>query len=281
MTGTETTKTFQTRFEDLMIESGKTLRDIANDTGISRAALNNYANDKAEIGINNVVKLAKYFNVSADYLLGLSDAKTNDKDLQTVCDYTGLSVDNIEILQDCARTYKNDNLPASFVEKTNAENAFYLKLVNDLLDADGVWRKIGEQLCRLTFVSKELNNVNNLLSNAGNKRELIESETYLLQIADIFQNLYEQYQIMMFNAEKIKKLYAKSISERLTNKSENATAIQKVRQSYNIVKQAVESLKSQQKSHYDILDIQICMIDIDNILNRMEADFFGNSNEAK
>lgn len=95
MTGTETTKIFQMRFEDLMIESGKTLRDIANDTGISRAALNNYANDKAEIGINNVVKLAKYFNVSADYLLGLSDAKTNDKELQAICDYTGLSEKNV------------------------------------------------------------------------------------------------------------------------------------------------------------------------------------------
>lgn len=98
MTGTETTKAFQTRFEDLMIENGTTLRDIANDTGISRAALNNYANDKAEIGINNVVKLAKYFNVSADYLLGLSDAKTNDKDLQDVCDFTGLSIEAVEML---------------------------------------------------------------------------------------------------------------------------------------------------------------------------------------
>lgn len=114
MTGTETTKTFQTRFEDLMIESGKPLRDIANDTGISRAALNNYANDKAEIGINNVVKLAKYFNVSADYLLGLSDAKTNDKELQAICDFVGLNECAVLTLNDSKQKYQN-NLLNNFI----------------------------------------------------------------------------------------------------------------------------------------------------------------------
>ena len=36
-------------------------------------------------------KIAKYFQVSADYLLGLSNTPTTDEDLKFICDYTGLS----------------------------------------------------------------------------------------------------------------------------------------------------------------------------------------------
>lgn len=135
MTGTETTKTFQTRFEDLMIESGKTLREIANDTGISRAALNNYANDKAEIGINNVVKLAKYFNVSADYLLGLSDAKTNDKELQAICDYTGLSENNVIALHNVQDMDFINFMTSKLIEKLCNYVVSYNRHINESNEA--------------------------------------------------------------------------------------------------------------------------------------------------
>ncbi len=126
MTGTQTTKAFQTRLEDLMSETKKTLRDIENDTGISRAALNNYANDKAEIGINNLVKLARYFNVSADYLIGLSEAKTNDKELKDICDYVGLSDEAIEQLrQHCTQAFYD----SAFIPPKGLSREDYLPVI--------------------------------------------------------------------------------------------------------------------------------------------------------
>lgn len=99
MTETNTTKIFSDRLDDLMYERKITLRDLESATGISRSALNNYKRDVSECGINNVVKLAKYFGVSADYLLGLSDAETNDKDVQFICDYTRISAEAVESLK--------------------------------------------------------------------------------------------------------------------------------------------------------------------------------------
>ena len=51
-------------------KKGLTLNEIADTIGISRAALSKYQNNEAEPGITAVVKIARYFNVSCDYLLG-------------------------------------------------------------------------------------------------------------------------------------------------------------------------------------------------------------------
>lgn len=51
---------------------------IAKNIGIDRTALIKYINDDIEIGVNALVKIAEYYHVSTDYLLGLSLARTND-----------------------------------------------------------------------------------------------------------------------------------------------------------------------------------------------------------
>lgn len=42
-----------------------------------------------------MVKLAKLYNTSTDYLLGLTDIKTTDTELKAVCEYTGLTEEAI------------------------------------------------------------------------------------------------------------------------------------------------------------------------------------------
>lgn len=96
---TETTGVFSDRLEDLIKASGKTLDVIAKEADIkSKASLTKYQNDEAEIGINNLVKLAKYFNVSTDYLLGLVNDPTIDKNIKSISYYTGLTEESIEFL---------------------------------------------------------------------------------------------------------------------------------------------------------------------------------------
>ena len=53
---------------------------------------------KTEPKLEDIRILSKKYNVSADYLLGIDDIPTNDKDKQFVCNYTGLSLDAIEKL---------------------------------------------------------------------------------------------------------------------------------------------------------------------------------------
>jgi transcriptional regulator with XRE-family HTH domain len=49
------------------------LIQLAKDTNISKSALNNYELGLQIPSAQVIVVLAKYFNVSSDYLLGLKD----------------------------------------------------------------------------------------------------------------------------------------------------------------------------------------------------------------
>lgn len=96
---TETTKIFSERLNELVQQAknggGKTLAEgrIADNIGINRPALHKYLDNNAEIGINSLVKIAKYFGVSTDYLLGLTNATPSALIVREVCEATGLTED--------------------------------------------------------------------------------------------------------------------------------------------------------------------------------------------
>lgn len=78
MTGTETTKAFADRLQGLISEKNKQgvkLEAISNASGVPVGSLSKYQNDNGEAGINSIVKLAQYFGVTTDYLLGLNPCR--------------------------------------------------------------------------------------------------------------------------------------------------------------------------------------------------------------
>lgn len=46
---------------------------IAQKLGVSRATVNRYENDKYDLKLSYAIKLAQIYNVSLDYLTGLTD----------------------------------------------------------------------------------------------------------------------------------------------------------------------------------------------------------------
>ncbi len=68
--------TIQERIKDLRVERGLTLELLAEETGLSRSALGSYeSNDTKDISHYAILKLAKYYDVTTDYLLGQSEMK--------------------------------------------------------------------------------------------------------------------------------------------------------------------------------------------------------------
>ena len=50
------------------------LEELARETGLSKSALGSYeSNDYKDISHTAIISLAKYYGVSADYLLGLTE----------------------------------------------------------------------------------------------------------------------------------------------------------------------------------------------------------------
>jgi len=92
------TDVFQTRLEDLISESGKKISDLAAEIGIAAGSLSAYQNGAAEPGVTKLKKIANYFNVSTDYLLGGHDNKTIDN--EAIKKRLGLSDGAISILEE-------------------------------------------------------------------------------------------------------------------------------------------------------------------------------------
>ena len=90
---------FAKRLRELIKTKGIKHGDLADKKvlNVSRQAVGQYCNGTALPPADKIVILARYFDVSADYLLGLTDAKTTkDTDLRAIVDYTGLSEECIK-----------------------------------------------------------------------------------------------------------------------------------------------------------------------------------------
>ena len=70
--------TIQEKLKDLRVERRLTLEQLAEETGISKSALGKYeSDDYKDISPFSIVTLAKYYGVSTDYLLGMTETKNH------------------------------------------------------------------------------------------------------------------------------------------------------------------------------------------------------------
>lgn len=63
------------RIRDLREDKDLYQKDIANLLNCSQVCYSHYETGKRDIPTDVLIKLSKYYNVSVDYILGLSDKK--------------------------------------------------------------------------------------------------------------------------------------------------------------------------------------------------------------
>lgn len=67
------------RIKGLREDKDLTQIDIAKYLNVAQNTYSQYENGKREIPITVLVKICQYFDVSSDYILGLSDEKKHSK----------------------------------------------------------------------------------------------------------------------------------------------------------------------------------------------------------
>ncbi len=98
---------FGKRIKELRQSAGMTQQQLAERIWVSKAAISNYElydrNPSPEI----LIKLAKVFHVSTDYLLGVEDEETPTLKLNDLTD------EDIQILKDVAALLRKKNIAHS------------------------------------------------------------------------------------------------------------------------------------------------------------------------
>ena len=68
-------KILSKRLKELRIENNYSQQEIANLLEIAQVTYSHYELGRRSVTIQNLVKIAQIYNVSTDYLLGISDNK--------------------------------------------------------------------------------------------------------------------------------------------------------------------------------------------------------------
>lgn len=71
------TMDYRKRLYDLRIDNDLRQEDVAKILRISSQAYGLYENGKRGLPIEHLISLCKFYNVTSDYLLGLTDKKEN------------------------------------------------------------------------------------------------------------------------------------------------------------------------------------------------------------
>lgn len=86
---------FLSRFRGLLEECGKPQKEICADLGIRNQKLSNWKTGYSEPNFDDIIMLANYFDVSTDYLLGVTD----DEETPRLNTPAPLPLDETELLK--------------------------------------------------------------------------------------------------------------------------------------------------------------------------------------
>lgn len=90
---------FSSRLRDLLNKINISMQALSVEIGVSRQAISQYCDGSTVPNADKLLKIADYFGVSLDYLVGRTDTPTTDMALRAVCDYTGLSEYSVRVLK--------------------------------------------------------------------------------------------------------------------------------------------------------------------------------------
>ena len=97
---------FHTRLKQLRIKNKLTQSDLADVLGLKPTAISNYESQRNEPSLEKLIILSEYFEVSCDYLLGITDSylpvggEVLDKDIIEIFDmYRQLDQEYIDELK--------------------------------------------------------------------------------------------------------------------------------------------------------------------------------------
>ncbi len=142
----------------LLRKHGIKQKDLAKELGVTDNTISYFVNGARTPNIQQIIKIAQFFNVSTDYILGLTDVSSTDAELKTVCDYTGLSEKSILFLKKIKDSTIYNTIINILLEDNDAfEGARIIWFMDDIIDYSKVryWTNYIEH----TYINDFINEV--------------------------------------------------------------------------------------------------------------------------
>ena len=232
---------FAIRLRELMLDSEQktTQEELATAIGCSRQAISQYMDGTSVPNIDKLLGICDFFDISCDYLLGLTEVKTRDDDLRFVCEYTGLNEESVYTLKESRNKICSicDTINSFFSEKCRyyffqvcdmfTEYRFFCNMTNDSLEK--LIKKYDDS--KLDFSKADTKNIKlDYLNDKGMKDIEIICNQYVQ-----YDEYNGQKELIVFNIIKnMVKLIEKENEEALTlfrnTLDKNRTVIKRITQ---------------------------------------------------
>jgi len=158
---------FPSKLSELMKERKVSQETLANAIGVKRQTVSLYKTGQSSPSADQLCKIAKFFNVSADWLLGLSEAKSPDNDIQQICKQTGIREDIVKLLCIYSRGKQNGPSDSQLIDNFNT----FLQ---------GKGRALSEFLEELNWYAKHAKSVEKSCHDIRQEFEVAKEEDYTL-----------------------------------------------------------------------------------------------------
>lgn len=119
------------RIKELRTEMHKSLRDVASELNISYSSLSKYERGDQQPSYETLMKMADYFNVTTDYIIGYTDIRTKNIEDRAIAERTGLTLRSIDMLYGFQRNARRK--PNDAFDATPATASLYLATLNKIL----------------------------------------------------------------------------------------------------------------------------------------------------
>ena len=186
------------RLDDLIEDEKKcnkiTNKQIAKEIEISESQLSKVLNAQTELGISSLVKIAKHFNVSTDYLLSLTNLKCPKEDFKTIHKVTGLLDESIKNLYSMNKKYDGTTYVLNLMLANPKFSVLLLEMMQYLLDMSNAGTGPYDDYKGYDTMSKQSMEIDIEKENNSyrikNKKDL--EYLHLFKITNILQNIAKE-----------------------------------------------------------------------------------------
>lgn len=129
---------FPKRLRKLMENRWITQKALADAINMRPQTVSLYTTGQSFPDVNTLKKIAEFFNISADYLIGVSDVQGLDPDIKFICKYTGLPESSIQWIHSISK--KKDLIEA--LSQILQRYPIFEQILKDIVELKRISQKI-------------------------------------------------------------------------------------------------------------------------------------------